>query len=79
MLVPVIGLVQVGDQAMADRYTYLPQIGICLLLAWAAAEGAARLGWGRGMWRPGHAPLGSHGRGRWPTDDLLARQRDAVE
>ncbi len=46
MLVPVIGLVQVGNQAMADRYTYLPQIGICLLLAWAAAAVAARLGWG---------------------------------
>ena len=28
MLVPVIGLVQVGGQAMADRYTYLPQIGL---------------------------------------------------
>ena len=37
MLVPVIGLVQVGDQARADRYTYLPQIGLCLALAWAAA------------------------------------------
>ena len=46
MLVPVIGLVQVGDQAMADRYTYLPQIGICLAVAWAAAAVAARLGWG---------------------------------
>jgi tetratricopeptide (TPR) repeat protein len=37
MLVPVIGLVQVGSQAMADRYTYLPQIGLCLCLAWGAA------------------------------------------
>ncbi|MBP9014071.1 MAG: tetratricopeptide repeat protein [Smithella sp.] len=33
-LVPVIGLVQVGKQAMADRYTYLPSIGITILLAW---------------------------------------------
>lgn len=33
-LVPVIGLVQVGGQAMADRYTYLPLIGIFLMLAW---------------------------------------------
>ena len=33
-LVPVIGLVQVGDQAMADRYTYLPSIGIAVGLAW---------------------------------------------
>jgi protein O-mannosyl-transferase len=34
MLVPVIGVVQVGAQAMADRYTYLPQIGLCIALAW---------------------------------------------
>ena len=33
-LVPVIGLVQVGGQAMADRYTYLPSIGIAIMLAW---------------------------------------------
>jgi len=35
MLVPVIGLVQVGHQAMADRYTYLPQIGLLIVLFWA--------------------------------------------
>ena len=34
MLVPVIGLVQVGSQAMADRYTYLPQIGPYIALTW---------------------------------------------
>jgi hypothetical protein len=33
-LVPVIGIVQVGTQAMADRYTYLPSIGIAIMLAW---------------------------------------------
>ncbi len=38
MLVPVIGLVQVGEQAMADRYTYLPSIGLFLMLAWEASE-----------------------------------------
>src|SRR5207244_2521093 len=38
MLVPVIGLVQVGVQAMADRYTYLPLVGLFLILAWAGAE-----------------------------------------
>ncbi|MGA3266327.1 MAG: tetratricopeptide repeat protein [Verrucomicrobiota bacterium] len=43
MLVPVIGLVQVGAQARADRYTYLPQIGLYLLLTWAAADLCA--GW----------------------------------
>jgi tetratricopeptide (TPR) repeat protein len=34
MLVPVIGLVQVGMQQMADRYTYLPLIGIFIMLTW---------------------------------------------
>jgi protein O-mannosyl-transferase len=37
-LVPVIGLVQVGDQALADRYTYFPLIGIFLVFALAADE-----------------------------------------
>lgn len=37
-LVPVIGLVQVGEQAMANRYTYLPLIGIYIMVAWGAAE-----------------------------------------
>jgi tetratricopeptide (TPR) repeat protein len=34
-LVPVIGLVQVGGQAMADRYMYLPLIGLALIAAWS--------------------------------------------
>ena len=33
-LVPVIGLVQVGIQSMADRYTYVPLIGVFIILAW---------------------------------------------
>jgi tetratricopeptide (TPR) repeat protein len=37
-LVPVIGLVQVGDQAWADRYTYLPLIGMFVLMVWFAFE-----------------------------------------
>ncbi len=37
-LVPVIGLVQVGDQAMADRYTYIPSIGVLVLVIWGAYE-----------------------------------------
>ncbi|MGO9112016.1 MAG: hypothetical protein ACLP9L_22555 [Thermoguttaceae bacterium] len=37
-LVPVIGLVQVGSQAMADRYTYLAQIGLCAAFAWCVAH-----------------------------------------
>lgn len=38
MLLPVIGFVQVGGQAHADRYTYLPQIGLCVALTWLAGE-----------------------------------------
>ncbi len=34
-LVPVIGLVQVGKQAMADRYTYIPDIGLFIMVAWS--------------------------------------------
>jgi Flp pilus assembly protein TadD len=48
-LVPMIGLVQVGDQALADRYTYVPLIGLFLLAAWGLADLAAH--------RPGLQPL----------------------
>ncbi|MFZ0772530.1 MAG: tetratricopeptide repeat protein [Candidatus Sulfotelmatobacter sp.] len=37
-LVPVIGLVQVGDQGMADRYAYLPLLGVFVVLVWGGAE-----------------------------------------
>jgi tetratricopeptide (TPR) repeat protein len=37
-LVPVIGLVQVGNQAYADRYTYIPYIGLFIMLAWGVFE-----------------------------------------
>jgi tetratricopeptide (TPR) repeat protein len=40
-LVPVIGLVQVGGQAYADRYTYVPQVGLLIAVCWGAA-GLAR-------------------------------------
>jgi protein O-mannosyl-transferase len=38
MLVPVIGLVQVGTQAMADRYTYVPMVGLSIALVWTVAD-----------------------------------------
>ena len=38
MLLPVIGLVQVGLQARADRYTYLALTGPCLAIVWAVAS-----------------------------------------
>jgi tetratricopeptide (TPR) repeat protein len=42
MLVPVIGLVQVGAQAMADRYTYVPVVGLFLVAAWGGERLAQR-------------------------------------
>jgi len=44
-LVPVIGLVQVGLQAYADRYTYVPLIGLFIMVAWGVPDLAGR--WGR--------------------------------
>jgi Flp pilus assembly protein TadD len=41
MLVPVIGLVQVGMQQVADRYTYLPLIGVFIMLVWGASAAVA--------------------------------------
>ncbi len=43
MLIPAVGLIQSGLRAQADRYTYLPQVGLYLLLTWAAADLCA--GW----------------------------------
>ena len=37
-LVPVIGLIQVGSQSMADRYTYIPLIGLCIMSAWGVRD-----------------------------------------
>jgi protein O-mannosyl-transferase len=37
-LVPVIGLIQVGQQAIADRYAYIPLIGILVMMVWGAAS-----------------------------------------
>jgi tetratricopeptide (TPR) repeat protein len=43
MLVPVIGLVQAHVQAMADRFAYVPVIGVFIMAVWAAAEWMAHL------------------------------------
>jgi len=56
-LVPVIGLVQVGSQSMADRYTYVPLIGIFIILAWGLSDLTAK--WrGRELWLGAAAGLG---------------------
>jgi tetratricopeptide (TPR) repeat protein len=41
-LVPVIQLVQIGEHAMADRYTYIPLIGLFIMIAWGLADVTAR-------------------------------------
>lgn len=46
-LVPMIGLVQVGMQGLADRYTYFPQIGILLMVTWGVGDLAKRFSWHR--------------------------------
>ncbi|UCE85338.1 MAG: tetratricopeptide repeat protein [Deltaproteobacteria bacterium] len=49
MLVPVIGLVQVGSAARADRYTYLPFVGLAIALAWGAPAVLRRVPRGRAV------------------------------
>ena len=46
-LVPVIGLVQVGATPVADRFTYLPQIGVYLMVAWALRDISVSWRWRR--------------------------------
>jgi protein O-mannosyl-transferase len=50
MLLPVLGIVQVGKQGMADRYTYLPQMGLAMALAWAMAAAGRAWPQQRGAW-----------------------------
>jgi tetratricopeptide (TPR) repeat protein len=52
MLVPVIDIMQVGDQVRADRYAYLPQIGLYILMVWGVVELC-------GSWRYRRAAMGS--------------------
>ncbi|MBT0653837.1 tetratricopeptide repeat protein [Geomobilimonas luticola] len=46
-LLPVIGFIRVGGQAMADRYTYIPLVGLFIILAWGGGELAGR--WRNGL------------------------------
>lgn len=48
-LVPVIGIVQVGSQAMADRYTYLPLVGIFIMAVWGTRDLLAGRPWQKGI------------------------------
>jgi Tfp pilus assembly protein PilF len=49
-MLPVIGLVQIGRQSMADRYTYVPMIGLYVIVAWSAGAIVER-------WRPLKIPV----------------------
>lgn len=80
---PVIGWIQVGGQSMADRYTYIPLIGVFLILAWGLQSGvsAAQVGVPRVLsrvvaWVPlplalTCAALTYHQAGYWRTSESL--------
>ena len=48
-LIPVIGLIQVGSQAMADRYTYIPSVGLFIIFIWGLSYIFNRMGWGKAL------------------------------
>jgi tetratricopeptide (TPR) repeat protein len=84
-LVPVIGLVQVGGQAMADRYTYIPSVGLFVLLIWGAFESTRR--WRQqvvGLTMVGIAAIAAccamtwHQLGYWKNSETLFRHTLAV-
>ena len=79
MMIPVIGIVQISYYAHADRYTYLPQIGLYLLLTWAAADLCA--GWRHRRWMLGGLSTSSccFGFLRAHSGLVLAEQRIAVD
>ncbi len=58
-LVPVIGLVQVGEQALADRYTYIPLIGIFVSIVWGVGDLCAGARLGRAAAAAGAAAAGA--------------------
>jgi tetratricopeptide (TPR) repeat protein len=65
-LIPVIGLVQVGMQARADRYMYLPQIGLAIVLAWGLRDAFARSRAGRvGLAMAGAGAVAALSLGAW--------------
>jgi tetratricopeptide (TPR) repeat protein len=71
-LAPTLGLVQVGVQARADRYTYLPLVGLALALGFEAAD---RFGRSRGLAAAGAAVLAALGLAAWQQ---VGHWRDAV-
>jgi Flp pilus assembly protein TadD len=49
-LVPAIGIVQVGFPAMADRFTYVPLVGLFIVIVWGAADVLERQAWTKAKW-----------------------------
>ena len=85
MLVPVIGLVQTGGQTMADRYTYVPLIGIFIIATWAITDLAVAwslrprwLGFAGGLVLVGCAALTTRQLGFWKNNLTLFRHATAV-
>ena len=80
MLVPVIGLVQVGSQATADRFTYLPQIGLYIALAWGVTDACRSLAVSSLAVRR-HVGTGAGGSDGLcvASDIVVARQRDPLD
>jgi tetratricopeptide (TPR) repeat protein len=82
-LVPVIGLVQIGPQGLADRYTYVPLIGQFIALAWAARDAISALdadrrvrvaAWALALLVLGAAGAASHARASvWSHSESLYR------
>jgi protein O-mannosyl-transferase len=56
-LVPMVGVVQVGDQAMADRYAYLPLLGIFVMVVWGAGDLIEKRELNRRIWGAGAAAV----------------------
>jgi tetratricopeptide (TPR) repeat protein len=85
-LVPVIGLVKVGSQSMADRYTYLPLVGVFVAVAWGAADAAGRmrrgrgalLAWGAAVWLAAMAVVAAVQAGTWRDNLTLYGHAVAV-
>jgi protein O-mannosyl-transferase len=84
-LVPVIGLVQVGPQAMADRYAYVPLIGIFIVLSWGAADlfvrwriPTAAAAVAAGFILAGSALVARHQVAYWQNDETLFQHAVAL-
>jgi len=86
-LVPMIGLVQVGMQARADRYTYIPLVGLSIALAWEVERQAessprrARIAWGASVLAVAALALAAHVQvGTWrDTRSVFARATAVTE